>query len=120
MATLSRLPGAAACERATSAVPTEPMELQMDEKQTHAFAVTTTAMIDVLRTATVAMITIVMEKLLPEEREEVLAEIVRSTGDLPPNYSETNPAGTRFYEEVAAAAPAHAEALVRDVRKALG
>ena len=92
----------------------------MDEREAHAFAVNTTAMIDVLRTATIAMVTIVMEKIPPQEREEILAEIVRSTGDLPPQYGQQTPAQTKFYEEIAAVAPQHAEAFVQDVRKALG
>jgi membrane-bound ClpP family serine protease len=93
---------------------------KMNDKQFHAFAVTTTAVIAVLRTSTIAMMALVMQKLSPDEREEVLAEIAGTIGDLPPDYNQESPVGTMFYEEVAAEAPELAKAFARDVRRALG
>lgn len=92
----------------------------MNEMQTYAFAVTMTALVDVLKTATIAMMTLTMRGMTPEEREEVYAEIVRSAGDLPPDYAQKSPAGTKFHEDVAAAAPDLARAFACDLRKALG
>lgn len=91
----------------------------MDEK-TYAFAVETAAQIEVLRTAVLALTTQVMDSVPRDRREEVLAEIQRSTGDLPPRSSSPSPEATKFYEDVAAAAPRHAEMFVEDVRRALG
>ncbi|WP_192707250.1 hypothetical protein [Methylobacterium sp. OAE515] len=92
----------------------------MNAEQTRAFAVETTAMIEVLRTTVIALTVGVMQKIPPSDREEMLAEIVRSTGDLPPDLSLATPQATAFHEAVAAAAPRHAEQLVQAVRKALG
>ncbi|MGU3541403.1 hypothetical protein [Methylobacterium sp. A52T] len=92
----------------------------MNDKQMFQFAVTTTAMLAVLRTSTIAMMTLTMQRLTPDEREEVLAEIVRTVGDLPPDYSQVSPIGTKFYEEVVAEAPDLAKGFARDLRRALG
>lgn len=92
----------------------------MNDEQTYHFAVTTTAMLAVLRTSSLAMMILAMRKLSPSEREEVFAEIVRTIGDLPPDYSQSSPVGTKFHEEVAAEAPKLAKAFVRDLRRVLG
>ena len=92
----------------------------MNDLQTHHFAVTTTAMLAVLRTSTIAMMTLLMQKLSAPEREEVFAEIAATIGELPPDYSQAGPVGTKFYEEVVAEAPALAKAFVQDLRSSLG
>jgi hypothetical protein len=92
----------------------------MNQGQMHNFAVTTTAMMAVIRTSTIAMMTLVMQKLPSEEREEVFAEILRTIGELPPDYSQASPIGTKFYEEVVAEAPGLAWAFAQDLRRALG
>lgn len=92
----------------------------MNDLQTHHFAVTTTAMIAVLRTSTIAMMTLLMQKLSAPEREEIFAEIAATIGELPPDYSQASPVGTKFYEEVVAEAPALAKSFVQDLRRSLG
>ena len=89
----------------------------MNSEQTHHFAVTTTAMIAVLRTSTIAMMHLVMQKLPPHEREVVFREIASTIGDLPADYTQESPVGTRFYEEVVAEAPELAKAFARDLRR---
>ncbi|MEE7465000.1 hypothetical protein MFUR16E_29290 [Methylobacterium fujisawaense] len=92
----------------------------MNGNQVYQLSVTTAAMIAVLRTSTIAMMTFVMNKLPAHEREAVIAEIVRTIGDIPPDYSQDNPIGTKFYEDVAMQAPGLAHDFARDLRRALG
>ncbi|WP_163545136.1 hypothetical protein, partial [Klebsiella pneumoniae] len=63
----------------------------MNDLQTHHFAVTTTAMLAVLRTSTIAMMTLLMQKLSAPEREEDFAEIAATIGELTPDYSQAGP-----------------------------
>lgn len=91
----------------------------MDEEQTRVFAVETAAQIEVLRVALVALTAQVMTTVPPEQRDETLAEIQRATGDLPPHPGSPIPEATRLYEDIAAAAPAHAKRFVEDVRRAI-
>ncbi len=92
----------------------------MNDKQIYHLCVTTTAMVAVLRTSTIAMMTFVMNKLPREEREAVIQEIARTIGDIPPDYSQESPVGTRFYEDVAMQAPGLARDFAHDLRRALG
>ncbi|MEN3236848.1 MULTISPECIES: hypothetical protein [Methylobacterium] len=92
----------------------------MNDLQTHHFAVTTAAMLAVLRTSTIAMMILLMQKLSAPEREEVFAEIAATIGELPPDYFQANSVGAKFYEEVVAEAPALAKAFVQDLRRSLG
>ena len=92
----------------------------MNSEQTYHFAVTTTAMIAVLRTSTIAMMHLLMKELSAGEREAILAEISDTIGDLPPDYSQESPVGTKFYEKVVAEAPELAKAFARDLRRTFG
>ena len=91
----------------------------MNDNQIYHLSVTTTAMIAVLRTSTLTMMTFVMNKLPHEEREAVIQEIARTIGEIPPDYSQDSPIGTKFYEDVAMQAPGLARDFARDLRRAL-
>ena len=88
----------------------------MDDQQTRAFAVATTAEIEVLRQAIAALLAMTLKPLPFERRKAFLDEFGREAGELPADYSAHNLEVTAFYEEVAAAMPERAAMLVNAVR----
>ncbi|GLS45108.1 hypothetical protein [Methylobacterium brachythecii] len=88
----------------------------MDE-QTHTFAVETSAQIEVLHSAMVALMAEALRRLDPEDREDVLVRFVSTVSDVPPG--APSPSATRFLESVVEAIPRHANRFADEVRTAL-
>ncbi|MBP2496084.1 hypothetical protein ABID82_004322 [Methylobacterium sp. PvP062] len=92
----------------------------MNDKQIYHLSVTTAAMIAVLKTSTIAMMTFVINKLPCEEREAVIPEIARTIGNIPPDYSQESTVGKQFYEDIAVRAPGLARDFASNLRRVLG
>ena len=91
----------------------------MDAEETFAFAVETSAEIEVLRQAVAYLMTRALLPMSADGREAALTTFVEEVGDMPPNPDPVHPAATRFFEAIAAAMPDHAARFTGSVRTVL-
>ncbi|WP_375454828.1 hypothetical protein [uncultured Methylobacterium sp.] len=91
----------------------------MDSDETFAFAVGTTAEVEVLRHAVAYLMTRALLPMSAAGREAALTTFVEEVGDMPPDTDPSDPEATRFFEAVAAAMPEHAARFAGSVRAVL-
>ena len=91
----------------------------MDSDETFAFAVDTTAEVEVLRHAVAYLMTCALLPMSAAGREAALTTFSEEVGDMQPDANPSNPAATRFFEAVAAAMPEHATRFAGSVRAVL-
>ncbi|WP_156375744.1 hypothetical protein [Methylobacterium sp. Leaf125] len=90
----------------------------MDEK-TYAFAIETTAQMEVMRTTVLLMLRSLMAPLPPEAQEEILEQIRQTARDMPPLVAARTGEQTKFYEDVVEATAVHADRFVSGLRTLL-
>ncbi|TXM65757.1 hypothetical protein [Methylobacterium sp. WL120] len=95
------------------------MELEMESEETFAFAVETSAEIEVLRQAVAYLMTRALLPMSAAGRDAALSTFVEEVGDMPPNIDPVTPAATRLFEAIAAAMPDHAARFAGSVRAVL-
>ncbi|MCJ2104724.1 hypothetical protein MKK70_04895 [Methylobacterium sp. E-041] len=91
----------------------------MDAEETFAFAVETSAEIEVLRQAVAYLMTRALLPMSVAGREAALTTFVEEVGEMPPNPDPVSPKATQFFEAIAAAMPDHAARFAGSVRGVL-